>query len=260
MKFFSCLILLAVFLTSGCATATKANSFRVMTYNIHHGEGIDGKVDLERIAALIKNEKADIVALQEIDKGVERTARKDFPAELARLTGMNVYFDRNIFYQGGEYGNAVLTKFPIKSEKNTHYKMLRTNEQRGVIQLVLDVNGKDLLFMDTHLDYRPDEKERLINADELKEIVARAGKTPIILCGDFNTFPKSPTHQKIKKFLADTWEIRGKGNGFTIPTERPDNRIDYIWISPKTVEPLKIGVLKSIASDHLPVIGEFRIR
>ena len=153
------------------------------------------------------SEKADIVALQEVDKGVERTARLDFPAELARLTGMKVYFDRNIFYQGGEYGNAVLTKFPIKKKKNTHYKMLRTNEQRGVIQLVLEVHGKELLFMNTHIDYRQDDAERLINIDELKQIVSAIGKTPVIFCGDFNDHPGSRTHTKMKTFLSDTWEL-----------------------------------------------------
>lgn len=261
MKYLLSLVLVGLFSFVGCATSqTEKASFRVLSYNIHHGEGIDGKIDLERIAALIKENKADIVALQEVDRGVERTARRDFPKELAKLTGMNVYFDRNIIYQGGDYGNAVLTKFPIQQKKNTHYKMLRDGEQRGVLQLVLDVHGKDLLFMDTHIDYRPDDAERVINADELKQIVAEAGKMPVILCGDFNDSPNSRTHEKIKHFISDTWELIGEGNGFTIPAEKPDNRIDYIWISKATIEPLKIEVLKSIASDHLPVLGEFRFR
>lgn len=246
---------------AGCATSpANRPAFRVLSYNIHHGEGIDGKIDLERIAALIKENNVDIVALQEVDKGVERTARRDFPKELAQLTGMHVYFDRNIIYQGGDYGNAVLTRFPIKKKKNTHYKMLREGEQRGVLQLVLDVHGKDLLFMDTHIDYRPDDAERVINADELEQIVAKAGKMPVILCGDFNDVPGSRTHQKIKKFLSDTWELVGHGDGFSIPAEKPTSRIDYIWISEQSIQPLKIEVLKSQASDHLPVLGEFRFR
>jgi endonuclease/exonuclease/phosphatase family metal-dependent hydrolase len=63
---------------AGCRTASKPQipaSFRIMTYNIRHGEGLDGKIDLLRIAEVIKREGADIVALQEVDKGVERTAR-----------------------------------------------------------------------------------------------------------------------------------------------------------------------------------------
>lgn len=261
MKFFTALFLAAIFSLVGCATLpAKSTTFRVLTYNIHHGEGMDKKVDLKRIAALIKREKADIVALQEVDKGVQRTSRLDFPAELAQLTGMNVYFDRNIFYQGGEYGNAVLTKFPIKKKKNTHYTMLREGEQRGVIQLLLDVNGKELLFMNTHIDYRPDDAERLINVDELKQIVAEAEKTPVILCGDFNDHPGSLTHTRMKTFLSDTWELIGRGNGYSFSSEKPRARIDYIWITKQTVEPLKMQTLKSRASDHRPVLGEFRLR
>src|SRR5678810_85346 len=109
----------------GCSTAEPTNqaTFRVMTYNIHHGEGLDGKVDLLRIAELIKREGADIVALQEVDKGTQRTARRDFPEELAALTGMTAVFSNNFAFEGGEYGNAVLTRFPIKRWTNLHYHM-----------------------------------------------------------------------------------------------------------------------------------------
>ena len=233
---------------------------RVLTYNIHHGEGIDKKIDLERIAALIKKADADIVALQEVDRGVARTARRDLPAELAALTGLQVCFDRNISYQGGDYGNAVLTRFPIRQKKNTHYKMLRAGEQRGVLQLVLEVRGQELLFMNTHLDFRPDDAERVLNVGELKQMVAAAGKRPVIICGDFNATPGSRTHGMMKAILSDAWELVGQGNGFSIPVVKPAKRIDYIWISRETVEPLKMEVLPSIASDHLPVLGEFRLR
>ena len=140
---------------AGCQSAPKQaapQTFRVMTYNIHHGAGVDGKVDLQRIADLIKREQADIVALQEVDKGVQRTARRDCPAELAALTGMSCVFSNNFHFQGGEYGNAVLTRFPIKRWTNRHYKMLRPGEQRGLLQVVLDVHGRELVFLDTHID------------------------------------------------------------------------------------------------------------
>ena len=115
-----------------------APTFRVMTYNMHHGEGLDKRVDLQRIADLIKHEGADIVALQEVDKGTERTARRDFPAEFARLTGLTCVFSNNYTYQGGEYGNAVLTRFPVVQATNTHYVKVNETEQRGILQLTLD--------------------------------------------------------------------------------------------------------------------------
>jgi endonuclease/exonuclease/phosphatase (EEP) superfamily protein YafD len=84
---------------------------------------------------------------------------------------------------------------------------------------------------------------------------------PIILCGDFNDTPDSRTHQKIAEAFEDAWLEAGAGDGFTIPSEQPRKRIDYIWISKgDAIEALKIWVPASEASDHLPVVGEFRLR
>jgi endonuclease/exonuclease/phosphatase family metal-dependent hydrolase len=254
------LLSLAFFIAMLLGAVARAQTLRVMTYNIHHGEGIDQKLDLERIAQLIKDHRADVVALQEVDRGVLRTQKRDLPAEFAKLTGLTVAFENNFHYQGGEYGNAILTRFPIKRTTNTHYKMIRTGEQRGVLQLVLDVQGREVLFMNTHIDYRPDDAERVMNVAELKGMVAAAGKTPVILCGDFNALPESRTIAGVKEFLADTWELVGKGPGLTIPVTKPTKRIDYIWITPASIVPEKIEVLKSIASDHLPVMAELRLR
>jgi endonuclease/exonuclease/phosphatase family metal-dependent hydrolase len=247
-------------LAPGRAAPEIPPTIRVLTYNIHHGVGLDEQLDLARIAALIKEQQADIVALQEVDRGVERTAKRDLAAELAALTGMNVFFGPNIRHQGGDYGNAVLTKFPIKLKRNSPLTMVGQGEQRGVIQLMLDVHGRDVLFMNTHLDSRKDEAERNVSADELAQLATVAGKTPVILCGDFNTAPATKAYAKIKTVLADAWELAGKGFGFTIPVEAPRRRIDYIWISAATIEPVQMKVLRSTASDHLPLFGEFRFR
>jgi len=235
-------------------------TFRVMTYNIHHGEGADGKVDLARIAGVIRQEKAQIVALQEVDKGVERTQRRDFPAELAKLTGMTCVFSNNYHYQGGEYGNAVLTQFPIRQWTNTHLRMLRAGEQRGVLQLRLDVQGKELIFMATHIDYRPDDAERIQNVAQFKEIVRALGQSPIIFCGDFNDPPTSRTYQLMQDMFRDVWNEVGQGSGLTITSTRPYRRIDYIWLSKGGgLKPLKVWVPQTTASDHLPVVADVSI-
>lgn len=235
-------------------------TLRVMSYNIHHGEGLDKKIDLARIARVILDAQVDVAGLQEVDRGVERTQRRDLPAELAQLTGMRVAFENNYPYQGGEYGNAILTRLPLKRVKNTHYKMLRPGEQRGVLQVVLDLHGRDVLFLDTHIDYRPDETERLMNVEELKAIVAAAGATPVILVGDFNATPESRTIGNLRAFLGDTWAAVGTGPGFSIPVRKPAKRIDYIWITPASIEPLRMEVLHSEASDHLPVVAALRLK
>ena len=234
---------------------------RVMTYNIHHGEGLDGKVDLARIAELIKQEHSDIVALQEVDKGVARTARRDLTAELAALTGMTGVFSNNFHYQGGEYGNAVLTRFPVKRWSNQHYKMLRVGEQRGILILTLDVHGRELVFMNTHIDSRADDAERWLNVDEIEALEKQHRNQPIILCGDFNDVPGSRVYQRMSETFQDTWAQVGQGNGFGFPANKPTKRIDYLWISKdKALVPLKAWIPESKASDHLPVVAEFELR
>lgn len=235
-------------------------TLRVMSYNIHHGEGLDGKLDLDRIAKLITDAKADIVGLQEVDRGTERTQKRDLPAELARLTGMTVQFDKNIPHQGGDYGNAVLTKFPIRSAKNTQLKSFANGEQRGVQQLVLDVGGREVLLMNTHLDARPDPAEREHSATELRAIAAAAGTMPVILVGDFNAAPETPSIATLREFLTDAWTVVRKDAGFTIPVKKPSKRIDYIWITPASITPVRMEVLHSEASDHLPIVAELRLR
>lgn len=248
---------------AGCQSAPQAGTprtIRVMTYNIHHGAGLDGKVDLLRIAEFIKSQGADIVALQEVDKGVERTARRDLPAELAALTGMTCVFSNNFHFQGGEYGNAVLTRFPVKRWTNTHFRMLRPGEQRGILQVVLDVFGREIVFMNTHIDYRGDDSERWSNVGEIELLADGYGNRPIIMCGDFNDVPDSRVIRRIAERFDDAWELSGEGPGFTIPVRKPAKRIDYIWISKDSnIIPLKAWVPYSEASDHLPVVAELQL-
>jgi endonuclease/exonuclease/phosphatase family metal-dependent hydrolase len=254
---------LATLLLCGCGTPNSAaragRTFRVATYNIHHGEGLDRKVDLVRIVELLQRERADIVALQEVDKGTERTARRDFPAELARLSGMTCIFSNNYSFQGGQYGNAVLTRFPVHATTNIHYRMPRPGEQRGLLQVVLDVNGRELVFLNTHLDFRPEDSERLSSVDEMLFLANRYKSKPVIICGDFNDVPGSRTHRKLAETFVDSWTVAGQGEGFTIPADQPRKRIDYIWISrDSNLEPLRAWVQVSNASDHLPLLAEFR--
>ncbi|MBI2618553.1 MAG: endonuclease/exonuclease/phosphatase family protein [Ignavibacteriales bacterium] len=249
-------------LLAGCSTARHDRSapfLRVMTFNIHHGEGTDGRVDLKRIARVIRDSRADVVALQEVDRGVERTERVDIMTELSDLTGMAYAFGKNIDYQGGLYGNGFLTRFPILEERNHHYAMIRANEQRGALVMVLDVRGTEVLVLNTHLDYREDDIERLQNVKEITTLLASRGTRPAIVFGDFNDLPGSGTHTSLKDGLLDTWEKSGQGDGYTYPSGSPFKRIDYIFVtridnqSPGLV-PLSSRVLASDASDHLPLL------
>ena len=254
--------LLALVATS-CRTPPKSapdpTTFRVMTFNIHHGRGLDGQVDLERIAAVILRAGADLVALQEVDKGVTRTARRDLPAELAALTGMTAIFSNNFHFQGGEYGNAILTKFPVTYWQNRHYQMLRVGEQRGLLQATVTIAGRELLLLNTHIDYRGDDAERWLNVAEIETVARANADKPIILCGDFNDTPGSRVHDRLSKTFADVWELADAGPGFTFPAAEPRKRIDFIWLSrAAAIKPLRAWVPTTDASDHRPVVAEFQ--
>lgn len=256
---FRLLPLLALLLAQTVAAAADQPVLRVMSYNIHHAEGLDGRVDVERIARVILDAKADLVGLQEVDRGVERTQRRDLPAELARLTGLQVRFERNIIHQGGDYGNAILSRFPIRSFRNFPLPQKGPGERRGLLEVVVDVGGHEVVFLNTHLDHRADDGERLLGVDELRARVAAAGDRPVIAVGDFNARPDSRPIRALSEFLTDAWSAVGQGPGFTIPVRKPSRRIDYVWITPRSLTPLRMEVLTTEASDHLPIIAEIRL-
>jgi endonuclease/exonuclease/phosphatase family metal-dependent hydrolase len=256
LRVLTCVMGVLFWLTAAASEVAEPKVFRVMSYNIHHAEGRGGKIDVERIAELIKAQNADIVALQEVDRGVARTGRRDLIAELARLTEMNFCFGKNIDYQGGDYGNAILTRFPILESTNTHYRMLSKREQRGLLAAVLEVDGQRVLFLNTHLDYLKGDAQRLANVTQVKELLKAYPGLPVILCGDFNDTPGDRTYNRLSEFLQDAWKEAGERSGFTFPSADPAKRIDYIWIS-KQVQPIRTWLPDSKASDHLPIVAEF---
>jgi endonuclease/exonuclease/phosphatase family metal-dependent hydrolase len=240
-----------------------------MTWNIHHAEGTDRTIDVDRIARVILSEKPDIVALQEVDRGVERSKKIDIITALADRTNMTYAFGKTIDYQGGDYGNAFLTRFPILEERNLHYKMTREGEQRGLLQLVLDVRGEELVIANTHLDSRDVDSARVPSMKELKVTLSGYSPRPVIVCGDMNDDPNSRAMTQLKRDYVDSWEQAGRGEGFTYPSDEPRKRIDYMFIRKNPnpgsasaavqLRPVSARVLQSSASDHLPLLVEFEL-
>lgn len=260
-------LVLLVGVLPGCATGGSDQptlTLRVLTYNIHHGEGMDGTIDLERIADVIKASEADLVALQEVDKGVKRTDRVDQPAVLAELTGMHVVFEKNINYQGGEYGNAVLSRLPVEQFENHALPQSIPGEQRGLLEVHVQAAGRAVVFFATHFDYHEDDGERLASADMLRERVEQQQGKTVIVAGDLNVSPDSRVMEKVTAFLSDTYNpdaAPGPDPGFTFPADEPDRRIDYILHTPqKDLHVVECRVIEEpVASDHRPLLAVFEL-
>ena len=250
-------LLAVLILTGGCGSSGPA-VVRVVSYNIHHGEGLDERVDLERIAALILEADADLVALQEVDRGTARTDRRDMPARLAEMTGMEAIFEKNIDFQGGEYGNAVLTRWPVDRWRNHLLPQLRVGEQRGMLEVALRVKGHRLIFLATHFDYRSDHTERMASVETCRTLVEGHADTAIILAGDLNARSDGPVMQKLFGFMRDACPVAG-GPFDTFPANAPNRRIDYILFRGASGLSVRdFGVIdERVASDHRPIRATF---
>jgi endonuclease/exonuclease/phosphatase family metal-dependent hydrolase len=254
--------LLAATLSGVAADAPATAPLRVFCYNIHHGEGLDGKVDLGRIAQLIKESGAHVAALQEVDRNMARTRRVDLAGELARQLGWKAYFSPNLRTKdGGEYGNALLTALPVVAWKNTVLPQGRPTEPRGLLQATLRFQDGDVEILTTHLDADRRDDERLRQAPAVLAAVAQLpAERPFVLCGDFNDSPKGPAYALLAAVLTDSWsELTPDEPGFTIPADKPTSRIDFFWTKPRLIKPTKVTVLSSLASDHRPVVGDFML-
>jgi endonuclease/exonuclease/phosphatase family metal-dependent hydrolase len=244
--------------SSSASVAKK--TIRVMTYNIHVGVGMDKKLDLERIAAVIMKEQPDLVGLQEVDRGVTRTEGKDEIRELAALTRMDYAFAHNLDYQGGQYGVAILSRMLIQKTDHQKYENLREAERRGMLRVEVELAGKTIQFVTTHLDYQYADG-RLFETEQLLKMLS-SEKGPMIVAGDFNDEPNGSAYQRVLQSFEDAWVAsRAKADGFSYPADKPAKRIDYIFIRKGDgMRVKKAWTVSTLASDHLPVVADLEIK
>lgn len=256
-----CILILSLGTLVACSTPPTAEPLRlrVMTYNIHHGRGADGQIDLDRIAAMIHRADPDLVALQEVDVKTKRSGVVDQAAKLAEVTGMHPYFAEAIAFQDGRYGNAVLSRYPIKAHYRHALPAEPSQEKRAVAVTSVEPWQSitmRVVFAGTHLCHLS-EKTRLRQLRSIEGNRAYQGMATI-LAGDFNFTPDSEPYQAmIDAGWLDTAAAFGDPRP-TVPAANPKDRIDYVFVRPaERWRVIDVRVLdEPIASDHRPVLVE----
>ncbi|MCB9866603.1 MAG: endonuclease/exonuclease/phosphatase family protein [Phycisphaerales bacterium] len=246
-------------LAAGCADS-KPVTIRVLTYNIHHGAGMDKQIDLPRIAKIIRDSGADLVALEEVDRNVPRTSHVDQPAVLGELTGMHAVFEKNADMQGGDYGNAVLSRYPITRYENHLLPNFPGNEQRGCLEVHVRIAGKPAVFFAAHLDHQQPDGERRASIAAIRKYVAANPDATVILAGDLNAEPDSAVLADAEAFLANA-DQAAESNLLTYPADQPDRKIDYVLYRDQPgLRCVSCRVIpEAVASDHRPLLAELRL-
>ncbi|HSJ47934.1 MAG TPA: endonuclease/exonuclease/phosphatase family protein [Gammaproteobacteria bacterium] len=247
--------------------STQTDVLRVMTYNVHSCVGMDGKIDAERIARVIARARPDVVALQELDVGRERSFGLDQAELIAHYLEMEFHFHPAMHLEEERYGDAILTHLPQRLVKVGSLPGLADRpklEPRGALWVAIDLNGQEVQVINTHLGLYSRERlaqiEALLGDDWLADEQCQG---PVIFCGDFNAPPSSPVCRRVSEWFKDAQVVaqdhRPKG---TFSSRFPTLRIDHLFVSPG-IEVTGIEIpasrLARIASDHLPLLAELRI-
>jgi endonuclease/exonuclease/phosphatase family metal-dependent hydrolase len=250
--------------SASCAILSQLGSpqgveLTAVTYNIRHGAGMDDSLRLERTAAALRPLAADFIALQEVDRNVNRSNKVDQARLLGDLLGMKSAFGAFMDYQGGEYGLAILSKWPIV--RSTPLRLPDGNEPRValLVQVTL-ADGSPLTVVCVHFDWVNNDNFRYAQAKALAATLDTLS-TPYLLMGDFNDEPGSRT---IRLFERGAMEAeKPAANHFTFPAApAPEKEIDFIFVSPaKRWQVDSVAVLdERMASDHRPVVAKVMLR
>jgi endonuclease/exonuclease/phosphatase family metal-dependent hydrolase len=238
---------------------------RVMTYNIHSCVGIDGKIRPERVARVINHFDPDIVAVQEVDAHRPRSRGHDQAQLIADHLRMSHVFQTMLEEEKERYGIAVFARYPFEIIKAAHLtpadrKIFR--EARGAIWLkIAPEGGVPFHFINTHFGLgrseRRQQAEELLGEGWLGDL---GEDEPVILCGDFNTGPRSPVFARLQSRLRDAQLVaEGHKPRATFSSVKPLLRIDHVFVSRHfSVEGIERPDTPTavMASDHLPLCVE----
>ena len=248
----------------------KGQSLRVMTYNIYGARATSpaNAADLDALAEVIRRQNPDFVTLNEVDVFTDRTGKDVHQArDLAEKLGMEWHFSKAIDRDGGEYGDAVLSKYPILETRSYRLPCAaeQPGEDRALCVIRVQIDGKDLYVASTHLDHLSGDASRLVQAAEIRRIRDTELEGDLILCGDLNAIPSSNVIATMTSFLTNTGPI----DQYTFPSDDPSRKIDYIMYAP--IEHFGVQNCQVVsrgdqqvggvdASDHRPVIADIRFQ
>jgi endonuclease/exonuclease/phosphatase family metal-dependent hydrolase len=236
-------------------------TFRIATYNIHKCRGLDRRVRPERIVEVLKETGADVIALQEV-VGLDHADRQHNQVRwIADELGFHYRTGGNRRLHGAAYGNAVLTRLPIAASHN-HDVSWRKNEPRGCLEVLLELEGTQRLrIFNVHLG--TGYFERRYQSKKLLDIMNHGSRdaAPRVALGDFNEWPRGLASHLLEAHFK-TAEPRGRvGRARTYPGILPLAHVDHIYYD-SPLHAVKVSIhrtrLALIASDHLPIVAEFR--
>ena len=230
----------------------KRSGVRIASYNTHGGVGRDRHFVPKRIADVLKEIDADVVALQEVEN---RATGFDMLAYLKEETGFEAIAGPTLIRRGADYGNGLLTRFHVLSTKRIDLCVPRC-EPRGAIDVELDCGGTPLRVLATHLGLRPAERREQIQ--RLLRVLESDRPLPTILMGDINEWflwgrPLRWMHEHFEETPAVA----------TFPSIYPVFALDRVWVKPRTLlkrVDVHATPLARLASDHLPLTAELDLR
>ena len=241
---------------------TDSRPLRVVSYNIKHGLGMDGVLDLDRVADVLRRLRPDVVLLQEVDEKTKRSGGLDQAAYLGKTLGMTPSFAPFMDYDGGRYGLATLSRFPVRKAEVVVLPPGK-REPRSALIVTVDVHGLTVRVANAHFDWLADDTERLAQAHELREALAdvNARDHPVVLGGDLNDVPASRTLKLLSEARADGAMRLVGPTVATFPSDEPIETIDHFLTgtSDRWKTHRVFVEAETVASDHRPVVADFEI-
>lgn len=230
-------------------------SVRIMDYNLHNGFNIDGRLDLESLAQVIEASNADIVGLQEVNRGWAIYGSADMLEWLSQRLNMAYAYAPTESYQ---WGLAILSRYPIVAFEAGLLPPESLRLRRGYIRAEIETGAKRLQVLDTHLHHFEEDSD--IRQEQVPVLIdAWNGDPRTVLMGDFNATTDAPEiGLLIAAGLSDVGGLLGPDPGYTFPSVAPDSRIDYFWTSPDLI-PTQYEVRQTTASDHLPLVASITL-